>query len=149
MSRNNRTCTDCKRAPQMQCLHCSNYVCMDCAQKHVASVNNQINVAQHLFNTKIHLLDQLRENSKKGLDKEYEKMIKQLITERDRCEREIDHLIETEKQQIAQNSKTLLDIPLNEVPAYIDQLSTKLSKLNEKTDFVKIASVPGQLQIRK
>ena len=51
-------CIECKKKPpQVQCLHCSQYVCLECAQKHVNSVAVDSEDAVHLLNEKIDILD--------------------------------------------------------------------------------------------
>jgi hypothetical protein len=115
----------------MQCLHCSKYVCMDCAQKHVALAAEQVDVAQHVFNDKMSIIDHLSAAAKKRVDADRNKIIEQADTERDQAYAQIDRFAEQQKKQIRDKSTQLSELSLDEIPSFIQCMTSEMEYLNE------------------
>ncbi|CAF1025751.1 unnamed protein product, partial [Didymodactylos carnosus] len=143
------TSVDCRHSHQVQCLHCSKLVCMECAQKHVSMVNDRVGETQHLFNSKIDVLNQIEKKLKDEISLEFKKAMRQLIKERDRCYAQLTEKIETKKRDITANNDKMLKLPLNEVSVFIDKALEQLSNLSELEKLFSIVSVARmQLQAK-
>ncbi len=129
---------------QVQCLHCSEHVCLECAQKHVNLVAQESDGAVHLLNEKLDVLDRIAVNTRQKIVAERDKIVKQADVERDRSFALLAQMIEEEKQQIRNKNKELNELPLNEIPIFIQQLKSDVQHLIDKNDsfFVVNSSVP-------
>jgi hypothetical protein len=129
---------------QVQCLHCSEHVCLECAQKHVNLVAQESDGAMHLLNEKLDVLDRIATNTRQKIVAERDKIVKQADVERDRSFALLAQMIEEEKQQIRNKNKELNELPLNEIPIFIQQLKSDVQHLIDKNDsfFVVNSSAP-------
>ncbi|CAF0848445.1 unnamed protein product [Rotaria sordida] len=126
-----RKCTDCKKPPHMQCLHCSKHVCIDCGQKHVALGIQQIDVAQHVLNDKMNIVDRLSASAKERVDAECTRILKQVDTQRDQAFAQIDQIVAQQKEQIRNKGVTLNELPLDEISSYIQRMTKEMEDPNE------------------
>ena len=130
-----RGCTECKKKPpQVQCLHCSQYVCLECAQKHANSVAAESEDAVHLLNEKIDVLDRISTITRQKIAAERDKILRKADAERDRSFTLLAEMIEQEKQQLRNKNEQLKKLPLNEVPTFIRNLKSDLQYLTDKND---------------
>ncbi|CAF3828360.1 unnamed protein product, partial [Rotaria sp. Silwood1] len=82
----NSNCAECKKKPQqVQCLHCSQHVCLECAQKHVNLVAEESDGAVHLLNEKLDVLDRIANNTRQKIAAERDKIVQAADAERDRA----------------------------------------------------------------
>ncbi len=147
-----RKCADCKKPPQMQCLHCSKNVCMECAQKHVALANEQIDVAQHVLNDKISVIDRLSAAAKEQVNADRNKIIKQADIERDQAFVQIDRIAEQQKKHIRDKNAQLSELPLDEITSFVQRMTDEMEYVNEanKELFLISSSLPKiQVQQRR
>jgi hypothetical protein len=105
---------------------------MDCAQKHVALANQQVDAAQHVFNDKIGILDRLSAAAKACIKAEHNKIIKQADTERDQAFAQIDQFLEQQKKQIRDKNTRLSQLPLDEIPSHIQRVTREMEYINEE-----------------
>ncbi|CAF4772272.1 unnamed protein product [Rotaria sp. Silwood2] len=115
----------------MQCLHCSKHVCIDCAQKHVALVTQQIDIAQHVLNDKISIIDRLSASAKELVNTERTRIIKPTDTQRHQAFGQIDQIAAQQKEQIRNKGVPLNELPLDEIPSYIQRMTKEMEYLNE------------------
>jgi hypothetical protein len=117
---------------------------LECAQKHVNLVAQESDGAVHLLNEKLDVLDRIAVNTRQKIVAERDKIVKQADVERDRSFALLAQMIEEEKQQIRNKNKELNELPLNEIPIFIQQLKSDVQHLIDKNDsfFVVNSSVP-------
>jgi hypothetical protein len=115
----------------MQCLHCSKHVCMECAQKHVALATEQVDVAQHVLNDKMSIIDHLSAAAKERVDADRNKIIEQADTERDQAYAQIDQFAQQQKKQIKDKNTQLSELSLDEIPSFIQSMTSEMEYLNE------------------
>ena len=143
-----RTCADCKKSPQVQCLHCSKQVCISCAQKHIDLASEQVNVAQHLLNEKISILDRLSATAKELVDMERNKIIKQADVQRARALDSIDQLVEHHKERIKSKNSKLNQLPLDAIPTYIQDMADEFQYINEgNTQWLRVITEPPTIHV--
>ncbi len=95
----NRNCNECKKKPpQVQCLHCSQNVCLECAQKHVNLVAQESDGAMQLVNEKLDVLDRIAANTRQKIMAERDKIVQKVDAERDRSFTLLAQMIDEEKQ---------------------------------------------------
>ncbi len=135
---------------QVQCLHCSEHVCLECAQQHINLAAQESDGAMQLLNEKLDVLDRIAINTRQKIVAERDKIVQQADAERDRSFTLLAQMIEEEKQQIRNKNKELIELPLNEVPIFIRQLKSDVQHLIDKNDsfFVVNSSVP-QITLRR
>ncbi|UJR07746.1 hypothetical protein I4U23_012030 [Adineta vaga] len=119
----NRNCIECMKKPvQVQCLHCSQFICLECAQKHVDLVAAESDGAMHLLNEKLDVLDRIAANTRQKIVAERDKIVQNADAERDRSFTLLAQMIATEKEILRDKSKRLSELPLNEIPMFIRNL---------------------------
>ncbi|CAF3090262.1 unnamed protein product [Rotaria socialis] len=146
-----RNCSDCKKKPpQVQCLHCSQHVCLECAQKHVNLVAGDTEGAIHLLNEKIDVLDRIAANTRQNIVTTRDKIVKKADAERDQAFALLAQMIEQEKQQLRNKNKQLNELPLNEIPMFIRRLPSELQYLNEKDNSLfNIITTEPRIQLQR
>ncbi len=131
----NRNCIECKKKPpQVQCLHCSQHVCLECAQKHVNLVAQESDGAMQLLNEKLDVLDRIAIDTRQKIAAERDKIVQKVDAERDRSFTLLAQMIEEEKQQLRNKNKQLAELPLNEIPIFIQKLKSDVQHLTVKND---------------
>lgn len=131
----NRNCTECKKKPpQVQCLHCSEQVCLECAQKHVNLVGEESDAVTHLLNEKLDVLDRIAVNTRQKISAEHNKIVERANAERDQSFVLLAQMIEEEKQQLWNKNTQLNELPLNEIPTFIQRLKSDLRYLTDKNN---------------
>ncbi len=136
----------------MQCLHCSKNVCMECAQKHVGLANEQIDVAQHVLNDKISVIDRLSAAAKEQVNADRNKIIKQADIERDQAFVQIDQIAKQQKKHIRDKNAQLSELPLDEITSFVQRMTDEMEYINEanKELFLIRSSLPKiQVQQRR
>ncbi|CAF1263706.1 unnamed protein product [Didymodactylos carnosus] len=129
------TCVSCEKPRQVQCLHCSKFVCLNCAQKHIENVNNQIDDAQNLFNSKTDILDRIHEQTKADIEASFKSNVDKAQEKKNRHYSQLSQMIENKKQMINESSKILMNSPVDKVEQFIRQTTWELNKLNEQESF--------------
>lgn len=146
----NRSCTVCKKKPiQVQCLHCAEHVCLECAQQHVNSVAQESDGAMHLLNEKLDRLDRIAANTRQRIVAERDKIVQQADAERDRSFTSLAQMIEEEKQKIRNKSKELHELPLNEIPLVIRQLQSELHLTDKDDSLFNVNSSMPQIFVQR
>lgn len=134
----------------MQCLHCSKHLCMDCAQKHVALGTEQIDIAQHVLNDKISIIDRLSAAAKECVNAECNRIIKQADIERDQAFVQIDQIAEQQKKQIRDKNTQLSELPLDEITSFVQLMTSDLECLNEgNNQLFRINSTLPKIQVQQ
>ncbi len=145
-----RRCSDCKKPPHMQCLHCSKYVCMECGQKHVALANEQVEVAQHVLNDKMSIIDRLSAAAKERVNADRNRLMKQVDTEREQAFVQIDQIAELQKKQIRDKHAQLSELPLDEIPSFIQHMTNEMEYVNETNNqLFSINSTLPKIQVQQ
>ncbi|CAM4803442.1 unnamed protein product [Rotaria magnacalcarata] len=146
-----RNCSDCKKKPpQVQCLHCSQHVCLECAQKHVNLVAGDTEGAIHLLNEKIDVLDRIAANTRQNIVTARDNIVKKADAERDQAFALLTQMIEQEKQQLRNKNKQLNELPLNEIAMFIRRLPSDLQYLNEKDNSLfNIITTEPRIQLQR
>jgi hypothetical protein len=133
----------------MQCLHCSKNVCMECAQKHVTLANEQIDVAQHLLNDKMSIIDRLSAAAKERVSADCNRIIKQADIERDQAFVQIDQIAEQQKKHLRDKNTQLSELPLDEIPSFIELMTSEMEHLNETSNqLFRINTIFPKIQIK-
>lgn len=146
----NRSCTVCKKKPiQVQCYHCYEPVCMECAQIHVNLVTQESDSVVHLLNEKIDALDSIAIHTGQRIVAERDKIVKRADAERDQALELLAEMIEEEKQQIRNKSKELNDLPLNEIPPFISQIQSEPRLTDEDDTLFNVSSSMPQITIQR
>jgi hypothetical protein len=147
----NRSCTECeKKPPQVQCLHCSQHVCMECAQKHINLVAQESDGAVHLLNEKLDALDRIATTTRQKISAERDKIVQKADAERDRSFTLLAQMVEEEKQQLRNKNKQLNELPLNEIQIFIRKLKSDVQYLTENNDkLFNINSTAPQIILRR
>ncbi len=144
-----RTCVDCTKPSQVQCLHCSKEICLICAQKHVTLVTEQIDDAQKTINDKINILEQLAATAKERVNAEREKIIQQADIQRDEGFLQIDQLLEQQKKHLQDKSSQLSQLSLDKVSLSIQRITNEIENLNEDNDqLFDVQCIPPKIQIQ-
>ncbi len=134
----------------MQCLHCSKHVCMECAQKHVALATEQIEIAQHVLNDKMSIIDRLSAAAKERVNADRNKIIKQADIERDQAFAQIDQLAAEQKNQIRNKSTHLSELSLDEIPSFIQHMTSEMDHINEANNHLfRVNTVLPKIQVRQ
>jgi hypothetical protein len=107
---------------------------MECAQKHVALATQQIDAAQYVLNDKMSIIDRLSAAAKERVNADRNKIIKQADTERDQAFVQIDQIAEQQKKQIRDKSAQLSELPLDEIPSFIQLMTSEMEYINEAKD---------------
>lgn len=115
----------------MQCLHCSNLVCMDCAQKHVDLANQTLMEVQHVLNDKINVIDRLAVAAKERVNADRNKIVELADVERDRALIQIDQLAEQQKTQIRDKCAELHETSLDQIPSVSQSTINAMKHLDE------------------
>jgi hypothetical protein len=125
---------------------------MECAQKHVALANEQIDVAQHVLNDKISVIDRLSAAAKEQVNADRNKIIKQADIERDQAFVQIDRIAEQQKKHIRDKNAQLSELPLDEITSFVQRMTDEMEYVNEanKELFLISSSLPKiQVQQRR
>ncbi len=142
-------CADCKKPPHMQCLHCSKHVCMECAQKHVALANEQVDVAQHMLNDKMSVIDRLSAAAKDRVNADHNNIIKRADAERDQAFAKIDQIAQQQKKRIRDKNAQLTELALDKIPWFIQLMTTEMENVNEANDrLFRIHSTLPNIQVQ-
>ena len=145
-----RNCTVCKKKPiQVQCLHCAEHVCLECAQQHVNSVAQESDGALHLLNEKLDNLDRIAVNTRQRIVAERDKIVQQADAERDRSFTSLAQMIEEEKQKIRNKSKEINELPLNEIPLFIRQLQSEIHLTGKDDSLFGVNSSMPQIFVQR
>ena len=132
-SSSNRNCNECHKKPQqVQCLHCSQPVCVECAQKHVNSATDESETIVHLLNEKLDVLDRIAINTRQRIIAERDKIVQKADAERDRSFKLLAEMVEKEKQKLRDKNKELSELPLNERPTFIQSIKSDVQHLTDK-----------------
>jgi hypothetical protein len=142
-------CVDCKKMPHMQCLHCSEQVCLDCAKEHVALATKQVDIAQQALDDKMSILDRLAAGAKERVNVECDKIKQGVDIERDQAFVQIDQLLEQQKKQIQDKSNELSQLSLDKISSYIERMTSEMEILNEDNDqLFCVTCTPPKIQIQ-
>lgn len=104
---------------------------MGCAQRHVDLATEQVDVAQHLLNEKMSILDRLSAAAKERVNVERNRILQQADTERAKALERIDQLVEQHTKQIKAKNSKLDQLPLDAIPAYIQDMTDELEYIDE------------------
>ena len=107
---------------------------MGCAQRHVDLATEQVDVAQHLLNEKMSILDRLSAAAKERVNVERNRILQQTDTERAKALERIDQLVEQHTKQIKVKNSKLGQLPLDAIPAYIQDMTDELEYINESNN---------------
>ncbi|CAF1083730.1 unnamed protein product [Adineta ricciae] len=146
-----RNCAECKKKPpQVQCLHCSQFVCLECAQKHVNLVALESEDAMHFLNEKLDILDQIAAIARQKIVQERDMIVRYADEERDRSFMQLARMIDVEKQKVRYKSQELNGLPLNAIPAYIRELKAELQYLTiENNDLINVSSTAPRILLQQ
>lgn len=147
----NRNCIECKKKPsQVQCLHCSQYVCLECAQKHVNLMAGETDGAVHLLNEKLDILDRIAANTRSKIVAERDKIVQNADAERDRAFTLLSQMIDQEKQHLRNKNIELNQLPLNETQQFIRKLRSDVEHLTDTDNkLFHVSSKPPQIILRR
>lgn len=141
-------CADCPSTPQMQCLHCSKEICMECAQQHVAQSAEEIAAAKQVLITKASVLNQLAVAAKERVQIEREKIIRQADSVRDQAWLQIDELHELLKKQLEEKYIRLDQLSLDQVSPFIERMAEEMEDFEEDNeDFFHVHTTPAKIEI--
>ncbi|CAF1661378.1 unnamed protein product [Adineta ricciae] len=144
-----RSCTDCSKLPQMQCLHCSKQVCMECAQKHVKLVDEQIQIAEEFVTNKLSILDRLVIIARERVNAEREKIIEQANVERDQAYMQINELYHQQMKHMQDSGFQLRQLSLDKVLPYIQRMKNNMEALNEDNQqLFHVACTAPRIQVK-
>lgn len=132
----------------MQCLHCSQQVCMDCAQKHVNLATEQIDVAQHVLNDKISIIDRLSAAAKERVNADRDQIVRQADIEKMQAFAKIDQMVEQQKKTIRDKHGQLTELPLDEIAPFIERMTTEMEYLHESKQLFEINTVMPKIQVQ-
>ena len=104
---------------------------MECAQKHVALVTQQVDIAQQILNDKINIIDNLSASAKKRVNAEHNRIIAQANAEREQAYTQIEQIAAQQKEQIQNTNGQLNELPLDEVSDFIQSMTDKMEYINE------------------
>jgi ABC-type phosphate transport system auxiliary subunit len=104
---------------------------MECGQKHVALANEQVEVAQHVLNDKMSIIDRLSAAAKERVDADRNRIMKQAETEREQAFAKIDQIAELQKKQIRDKHTQLSELPLDEIPSFIQHMTNEMEYVSE------------------
>lgn len=134
----------------MQCLHCSKQVCMDCAQKHVNLATEQIDVAQHVLNDKISIIDRLSAAAKERVNADRDRIVKQADIQKMQAFTQIDQIAEQQKKNIRDKHAQLSELPLDEISPFIEHMTTEMEYLHENSNqLFPINTVMPKIQVQE
>lgn len=147
----NRNCFECKaKSPQVQCLHCFQQVCLECAQKHVNLVAQENDGAVHFLNEKLNVLDRIATVTRQRIEAEHNEIVQEADAERDRAFTLLAQMIEVEKQQVSNKKQQLNELPLNEILKFIQKVKSDVQYLTDQNDnLFSINSTTPQIVLRR
>ncbi|UJR29035.1 hypothetical protein I4U23_010250 [Adineta vaga] len=145
-----RKCTDCKKPSQLKCLHCSNSICLVCAQKHVALSDGQIDAAQNMLNEKMSIIHRLAAAAKQRVNADCDQIALQIDIEREQAFAQIDQIAEEKRKEIRNRSARLAELSSDEISSYVQSITSKMNYIND-TDYqlLHIESTPPKIQVKK
>jgi hypothetical protein len=90
--------------------------------------------AMQLLNEKLDVLDRIAIDTRQKIAAERDKIVQKVDAERDRSFTLLAQMIEEEKQQLRNKNKQLAELPLNEIPIFIQKLKSDVQHLTVKND---------------
>ena len=147
----NRTCAVCKKNPiQVQCLHCSQSVCLICAGQHVNLVAQETDSVGYFLNEKLNALNCIAAHTKQRIIIEHDKIVQQAEVERDRAVALLTQMIDDEKEKLHNKNKELKTLPWNEIPGFTHQLQSELEYLtDENENFFEVKSSISHITLQR
>lgn len=104
---------------------------MECAQKHVKLVDEQIQAAEDFVTNKFGILDRLVIVARERVNAEREKIIEQANLERDQAFMQINELYLQQMKYMQDSSSQLRQLSLDKVSPYIQRMNSNMEDLNE------------------
>jgi len=88
----------------------------------------------HLLNEKLDVLDRIAINTRQRIIAERDKIVQKADAERDRSFKLLAEMVEKEKQKLRDKNKELSELPLNEIPRFIQCIKSDVQHLTDKNE---------------